>query len=168
MTTTDQSEPPVFPMHNGFEVYPMPMFAALETADINTLAEWYQAALGFGIMFKAADRDGRPMVVHLRRRKYQDVLIRPVGPGSPTTEVGSWSLCFQAGEDVDELAARAAAAPAAGKARVEAVADTPWNTRQVRIIDPDGRVLVFSHPRFDAELTKRMQQHFEADTAAGV
>ena len=166
MTTADQSEPPVFQTNHGFEVYPMPMFAAMATADVNALAEWYQAALGFGIIFNAPDRDGQPMVVHLRRRKYQDVLIRPARPGSETSEVGRWSLCFQAGEDADQLAARAAAAPAVGKVRVEAAADT-WNTGHVRIIDPDGRMLVFTHPRFDPELTKRMEQHFEADTAAG-
>jgi uncharacterized glyoxalase superfamily protein PhnB len=166
MTTLDQSEPPVLNTHTGFEVYPMPMFATMPTADVNALAQWYQAALGFEMMFKAPDRDGQPMVVHLRRRKYQDVLIHPVPAGSEMSEVGGWSLCFQAGVDVDQLAARAAAVPIAGRSRVESVADTPWNTREVRIVDPDGRMLVFSQPRFDPELTQRMQQQFEADKAA--
>jgi uncharacterized glyoxalase superfamily protein PhnB len=149
-------------MYNGFEVYPMPVFAEMETGDVNALAGWYQVALDFGIMFKAPDRDGQPMVIHLRRRKYQDVLIRYAQPGSEAKLAGGWSLCFQAGEDVDRLAERAAAAPVTGKSRVEPAEDTPWNTRQVRIVDPDGRVLVFSHPRFDPELTKRMQQIFES------
>jgi hypothetical protein len=167
MTTADQSEPPVFQTHNGFEVYPMPMFATMETVDVNILAGWYQAALGFGVMFKAPDWDGQPIMVHLRRRKYQDVLIRPVRSGSEITEVGGWSLCFQAGDDVDQLAARAAAVPALGKARVEAAVDTSWNTRHVRIIDPDGRALVFTQLRFDPELTKRVRQQFEADRVTG-
>ncbi len=163
MTTRDQSEPPVFQVHNGFEVYPMPMFAAMETADVNALARWYQDALGFGIMFKAPGPDDQPMVVHLRRRKYQDVLVRPAPPGCVIREVGSWSLCLQAGEDVDQLARRAAAVPAIGKARIDPVTDTPWNTRQVPIVDPDGRLLVFSQPRFDVELTRRWRQALEAD-----
>jgi uncharacterized glyoxalase superfamily protein PhnB len=167
MTILDQSEPQVFNMHNGFEIYPMPMFAGMETPDVNVLVQWYQAALGFGIVFKAPGREGQPMLVHLRRRKYQDVLIRPTQPGSETIEVGGWSLCFQSGEDVDQLAVRAAAVPVIGKVRVEPAEDTPWNTRQVRIIDPDGRHLLFSHPRFDPELTKRMARLFEADRAAG-
>ncbi len=93
MTTRDRSEPPVFQVHNGFEVYPMPMFAAMETADDNALAQW----------------------------------------------------------------------PALGKAHVDPVTDTPWNTRQVLIVDPDGRLLVFSQPRFDVELTRRWRQALEAD-----
>jgi hypothetical protein len=159
----DQSEPPVLHVHNGFEVYPMPVFAALETPDVNALAHWYQLALGFEIMFKAPGAGGQRVLVHLRRRKYQDVLVRPVQPGSTTTEMCGLALCFQAGEDVDQLAARAAAVPVIGKARIEPAADTPWNTRQVRIVDPDGRLLVFTQPRFDPDLTERMRREFEAD-----
>jgi hypothetical protein len=33
----------------------------------------------------------------------------------------------------------------------------------VRIIDPTR----FAHPRFDPQLTKRMQRHFQADKSAG-
>jgi uncharacterized glyoxalase superfamily protein PhnB len=166
MTIRGQAELPVIKMHHGFEVYPKPMFAAMATADVNVLAQWYQAALNFGIIFRAPDRDGQPMLVHLRCRKYQDVLIRPAALGAATAGAGSWSICFQADEDVDQLAARAAAVPIIGKACVEPPADTPWNTRQVRIIDPDGRALVFSQPRFDPELTRRMREAFEADSGA--
>jgi hypothetical protein len=167
MTAHDQSEPPVLNLHQGFEVYPMPMIAGMATPDVNALAQWYQIALGFGVMFKAPERDGQPTVVHLRRMKYQDVLIWPRQPGTATSGVGTWSLCFQAGEDVDHLAARAAAVPVFGQVRVEPAADTPWNTRQVRISDPDGRLLVFSQPRFDPELTRRMRGEFEADRDRG-
>lgn len=168
MTTCDQSEPPVSHVHHGFEVYPMPMFAAMETADVDALAQWYQDALGFGIMFKMPCPGGQPTLVHLRRRKYQDVLIRPAQPGSAIPEVGSgWSLCLQAGEDVDQLVARAAALRAIGKSRIEPPTDTPWNTRQVRILDPDGRLLVFSQPRCVPELTQRWREAFEADRVRG-
>ncbi|HEY6458078.1 MAG TPA: hypothetical protein VIY90_22610 [Steroidobacteraceae bacterium] len=167
MAILDQSEPQVLNMHNGFEIYPMPMFAGMETPDVNVLVQWYQAALGFGIVFKAPGGEGQPTLVHLRRRKYQDVLIRPTQPGSETIEVGGWSLCLQSGEDVDQLAVRAAAVPVIGMVRIEPAADTPWNTRPVRMIDPDGRQLVFSQPRFDAELTNRPGKLFEADRAAG-
>jgi hypothetical protein len=165
MTTLDQSEPPVFNTHKGFEVYPMPMFAVMETADVNALAQWYQEALGFGIMCKMPSAGAEPAFVHLRRRKYQDVLVRAAQPGSATTEMPGWSLCFQAGEDVDQLAARAAAVPVIGKARLEPVVDTPWNTREVCIVDPDGRLLVFTQPRFDPALTERMRREFAADGA---
>lgn len=163
MTPPDQSEPPVLNLHRGFEVYPMPVFAALETPDIHALAGWYQTALGFVAMFTMPGPDDVPLLIHLRRRKYQDLLIRPCPAAVP--EGGGWSLCFQAGEDVDQLATRAAATPPVGRSQVGAATDTPWNTRQVRVTDPDGRILVFSQPRFDPELTERMRRYFEADKA---
>jgi uncharacterized glyoxalase superfamily protein PhnB len=146
----------------------MPVFAAMETSDVDALAQWYHDALGFGIMFKMPGPGGQPTLVHLRRRKYQDVLILPIQPGSDIPEVGrGWSLCLHAGEDIDQLVARAAALPVIGKTRVEPVTDTSWNTRQVRILDPDGRLLVFSQPRFVTELTERWRDAFQADRAPG-
>jgi hypothetical protein len=167
MSIPDQSEPHVFGTHNGFEVYPMPMFAVMETADVNALSRWYQAALGFAVMFKAPEVGGQPMLVHLRRRKYQDVLVRPAAPGRILGGADGLSIAFQAGEDIDQLAAHAAAVAALGKAHVGAPADMPWNTREVRIVDPDGRILVLTHPRFDPELTDRMKRMFEADQGKG-
>ena len=38
---------------NGFEVYPMPMFATLDVTDVAAVAAWYERTLGFGIMFSA-------------------------------------------------------------------------------------------------------------------
>jgi hypothetical protein len=164
MTLPDQSEPPVLGTHRGFEVYPMPMFAAMETADVNALVQWYQAALGFAVMFRTPVA-GEPVLVHLRRRKYQDVLVGPARAGR-APEPGGWTLCLQAGEDVDQLATHAAAVPVTGKAQVEHPEDTPWNTRQLRIVDPDGRVVVLSQPRFDPELTERIRRNLAADTEA--
>jgi len=88
--------------------------------------------------------------------------VRRAQPGSSnTTGIRGWSLCFQAGEAV-----RALAVPVIGKARVEPVVDTPWNTRQVRIVDPDGRLLVFTQPYLDPQLMERIRLDFEADKSA--
>jgi uncharacterized glyoxalase superfamily protein PhnB len=165
MTTLNQNDPRASGRREGFEVYPMPMFAALETADVDALSQWYQQALGFAEMFRMPPA-GKPQVVHLRRMKYQDVLIRPAAAAVDAAACG-WSLCLQAGGDVDQFAAHAASVPAIGRVRVEPVADTPWNTRQVRIADPDGRMLVFTQPRFDPEQLRRMQQEFPARGTAG-
>lgn len=166
MTAHDPSEPPVLGSHRGFEVYPMPVFAGLETADVDALIEWYRAVLGFAPMFRMPPA-GQAVLVHLRRRKYQDILVRPRAPGSPAPWPGGWSLCLDAGEDVDELARRAATVPLSGQARIEPPVNTPWNTRQLRITDPEGRLLVLSQPRFDPELTENMLRHFAADRESG-
>lgn len=162
MTTPDPSEPPVLGTHRGFEVYPMPVFAALETADVAALVQWYEAALSFAVMFRTPVC-GEPVLVHLRRRKYQDLLVRRAAPGTVATGSGGWSLCLQADEDVDPLAARAAAVPLMGQACIGQPVDTPWNTRQFQVTDPDGRRLVLSQPRFDPELTERWRSEFSAD-----
>jgi uncharacterized glyoxalase superfamily protein PhnB len=151
------SEPPGLGSHGGHEIYPMPTFVALETVDVERLSTWYREALGFSVVFAVPGiSGGAPSLVHLRRGKYQDVLIRAAATGAPGTAV-----CLQAYGDVDEIATKAAAALAFGAARVEPPADRPWNTRDVRVIDPDGRTIVFSAPRFDPEATERMRRMFE-------
>lgn len=150
-------EPPTLGRRGGYEIYPMPMFAGLETDDVESLARWYRDVLGFGVVFQT------PGFIHLRRAKYQDLVIsagqRPRASGA----MEGFALSFQGGGEVDAIAERVAAAQAVGLAHAEAPADTMWNTRQVRITDPEGRRLVFTDPRFDPEAMKRMQMLFEAD-----
>ena len=145
---------------NDFEVYPMPMFATLEEPDLEAAIAWYQAALGFGAMFVAREPDGRPTLAHLRRAKYQDLLLVP-GEGASGRETIAISL--QANGDPAELAARARAATAAGASSVEGPIDTPWNTTDVRLTDPGGHRLVLTAQRAvaDPELAAKMKAWLE-------
>jgi hypothetical protein len=106
--------------------------------------------------------------VHLRRWQFQVVLIRPAsGPVSAGT---GCSLSFAAVYDeLDELATRARSRDAG---RVEGLADTPWNTRDLTTIDPDGDVVIFTAARppdhADAAFTDQMrrrsaEQHITTD-----
>ena len=149
------SEPPRLGTYNGFEVYPMPMFATLAAEDPAALAAWYERALGFGVMFAGP-------LIHLRRNKYQDLLIvRGVPPEGAS---GGPILSFSIGESIDELAARARAAAPLGQSSFEGPFDTPWNTRDLRVTDPVGNRLVFTGPRAepDPEISRRWQAMFEA------
>src|SRR5262245_64729816 len=81
-------EPPTLTEFQGWEIYPMPMFATIAVHDVAATTAWYEAALGFGVVFKAPSPDGQPMLVHLRRRKYQDLLIVPArGEASAPTSL---------------------------------------------------------------------------------
>jgi hypothetical protein len=160
---TIQSDPPALGAHNGFEVYPMPMFIAIETQNVQELASWYQGALGFATMFTKHDSNGQPVLIHLRRSKYQDILIRYEQSSSSGFAICNTAICFQADGEIDKIATVATAHPAMGQCRVDSPVDTPWNTRSFTVIDPEGRKLVFSHPRFDPQLTERMQRDFLAD-----
>ena len=44
-------EPVSLGEHNGFDIYPMPMFLTLAVPEVEMSAAWYQKALGFGTMF---------------------------------------------------------------------------------------------------------------------
>jgi catechol 2,3-dioxygenase-like lactoylglutathione lyase family enzyme len=128
------------------EIYPMPAFAQLESTDLDRAARWYTEVLGFRTIFAAPGPDGQPLLVHLRGARYQDVLLtrtrKPREPGAP---VGTGiALYFQFWESWDALAALAERARAATDQGVEGPIETPWNTREVRLRDPDGFLLVFS------------------------
>ena len=86
-----------------------------------------------------------PSLVHLRRHKYQDVLVTPAATdvGSPS----SLTISFQADDDITSLATRAREAPALGASSVVGPIDTPWNTTDVRVTDPAGHRLVFTSRR---------------------
>jgi uncharacterized glyoxalase superfamily protein PhnB len=139
-------EPVALGTFNGFEIYPMPMFATLAVPDEATVARWYQDALGFGVMFTTPGPGGAPSLVHLRRRKYQDVLVVPAA-ATAVAPTPSPTLTFQADEDVAALAEQARATPAVGASAIVGPIDTPWNTTDLRVTDPAGHRLVFTSRR---------------------
>ncbi|HKW01383.1 MAG TPA: VOC family protein [Vicinamibacterales bacterium] len=160
---TNTNEPPTLGEFNGFEIYPMPMFATLAVGDVAAVARWYGEALGFGTMFAGPPIGDQPSMVHLRRDKYQDVLLVPSRAAVAATAPATLTLSFSAHE-VDELAARARSVTPVGASAVTGPVDTPWNSRDLRITDPAGHQLVFTSRQAnpDPEQVKRMQAMFEA------
>ncbi|WP_208012815.1 hypothetical protein [Nesterenkonia salmonea] len=75
-------------------IYPMPMFINLVVNDL-AAAEALYAKAGFVTLATIPGPDGLPSLVHLRREKYQDILMMK---GTP--ERGTASASFAAG-DVD-------------------------------------------------------------------
>jgi len=148
---------------NGFEVYPMPMFATLAVHDVAAVAAWYSDALGFATMFAGPPVGDQPSIVHLRRNKYQDVLLVPSRTPGDASPPATLTLSFSA-DEVDELAGRARAVAPVGASAVVGPVDTPWNSRDLRVTDPAGHQLVFTSRQAnpDPEQVKRMQRMFEA------
>ena len=116
-------------------IYPMPMFATFQVADIAVAEAFYQA-VGFISLATIPGPDGSPAVVHLRRMKYQDLLLVP---GEP--ERGSTTVTFAAGGQ--DLVALADALRARGT-RVEDPSDTAWFTSDLTIDDPDGNRVILT------------------------
>jgi catechol 2,3-dioxygenase-like lactoylglutathione lyase family enzyme len=125
------------------EIYGMPAFITLAVTDVAATVDWYTEALGFIVLFSVPGLGDSPVLVHLRRWQFQDILVRPsttpVAPG----DAAFFSVAAVYGE-LDALADRARAH---GAGRVEGPTDTPWNTRDLRTTDPDGNVLVFTAGR---------------------
>lgn len=137
------------------DIYGMPAFVSLDVPNVRDAARWFVGALDFIELFAMPPGDD-PAVIHLRRWRYQDILLRR---GDHETTVGrSISLSIAATyEELDGLAARARAFDPAAEQSLE---DTLWNTRDLRVISPQGLWLVFTARRpeglRDAEFTANM------------
>jgi catechol 2,3-dioxygenase-like lactoylglutathione lyase family enzyme len=128
------------------EIYQMPMFVTLPVRDLASSAAWYEA-VGFTVLATMPGPGGTAGLVHLRRMRYQDLLLvagEPI-PGPRIT--------FAAGED--DLDARAerldramgSTGPDADTRGVNGPVDTPWFTRDLIVTDPDGYMIVLTTPR---------------------
>jgi catechol 2,3-dioxygenase-like lactoylglutathione lyase family enzyme len=129
------------------EIYPMPMFVTLPVRDLMASTAWYEAA-GFAVLATMPGPSGPASLVHLRRLRYQDVLLVP---GEP---VPGPRISFAAGEDDLDARARTLAAelahradPDADERRVAGPSDTPWFTRDLVLTDPDGYTVVLTAAR---------------------
>jgi hypothetical protein len=122
------------------DIYGMPAFVTFTVADLDRTVDWYVNGLDFIQLFAL------PGLVHLRRWRYQDILVRVGAPPAG----GEWTYTVMgAVEDLDSVAKRAAAH---GGGTVEGPFDTPWNTRDVRATDPDGYTVVYTARRPDDQL----------------
>ena len=119
------------------DIYPMPAFTTLVVADLDRTVDFYTNALDFVVLFTMPGGT----LVHLRRWRYQDILVRP---GDADAGAG-WALSFSS--LAEELPALADRARAHGGGSVDGPADTPWNTRDLTVTDPDGYRLVYTARR---------------------
>ncbi len=122
-------------------IYPMPMFVSWPVRDLEVARRCYHAA-GFITLASIPGPDGRPQLLHFRREKYQDLLVRE-GRAMP----GTTGVTFAAGqEDLHALADRLRASPDF-EGTLEGPHDTAWFTTDLVIIDPDGNRMVLTAPR---------------------
>jgi catechol 2,3-dioxygenase-like lactoylglutathione lyase family enzyme len=121
------------------DIYPMAAFVTFAVADIERTVDFYVNALDFVELFRM------PGLVHLRRWRYQDILVRP-GECDPGR---GWAVSIAAiAEDLPALVEKARAH---GGGSVSDPTDTRWNTRDVNVTDPDGYRLVYTARRPEGE-----------------
>ncbi|RKN43544.1 VOC family protein [Micromonospora endolithica] len=139
------------------DIYGMPAFVTMTVADISRTVDWYVNGLDFISLFSMPGPDARPALVHLRRWRYQDILVRP---GLPPAG-GEWTLSFLAtAEQLDAVAERARRH---GGGLVDGPAETPWNTRDLRLTDPDGYTVVYTARRPEGRRDERFDAMMERE-----
>jgi catechol 2,3-dioxygenase-like lactoylglutathione lyase family enzyme len=123
------------------DFYPMPAFVTLEVMNIVASVSWYENALGFRVVFQSPPAPAaEAMMVHLRRDRYQDLLLFSIQDGDMEKRGGGVILNFLPGDE-SVIARRAASA---GSSKVEGPIDRPWNVKEITILDPDGYRIRFS------------------------
>ncbi len=140
-------------------IYVMPSFATLAVSNVERSQRWYVEGLGFALLAEVPGPSGEVALIHLRRWRYQDLLLFPARSPLPPTDRGI-RLTFSAhGTDLDALVA---SARATGGGSVEGPTATPWNTLDVLARDPDGYEVVFTStlpPHLqDPAFANRMEQ----------
>ncbi|WP_227353799.1 VOC family protein [Haladaptatus salinisoli] len=135
MPTDDESKSDV-------DIYPMPMFAQFAVTDLDASTDWYRSVAGF--------REVAPLpgLSHLRYRRYADVMLVPAEADADERGRGPSLHINVEGETVSDVFERATENDATV---VREPAETPWNTREVALADPDGYRIVFTEP-VDTEL----------------
>lgn len=124
------------------DIYGMPLFVTLDVSDPIASSRWYQRAVGFVELAVMPGPDGSVALVHLRRYRYQDLLLRPA-ERSPSPSAGvTVGLAFSG--TIEELRSQAAAARSLTEGHVEGPIETPWHTVDVRFQDSDGHHVVLT------------------------
>ncbi len=124
------------------EIYVMPAFATLTVRDLDAARRWY-AAMGFVELAVMPGPDGGPSLVHLRRYRYQDLLLVPAPEGAPTG-TGSARLSFAHTAPLSELDDIAEALRQTGLGEVDGPNETPWYAVELVARDADGNTVALT------------------------
>ncbi len=122
------------------EIYVMSMFATLPVKDLDASRAWY-AALGFVELAVMPAPDGSVQVVHLRRYRYQDLLLVPA---EGEVSAGGARVSFAHTAPIEDLETVADALREVGYGEVTGPSTTPWHAIELEARDPDGHVVVLT------------------------
>ncbi|HLI51963.1 MAG TPA: VOC family protein, partial [Thermomicrobiaceae bacterium] len=57
------------------DIYPMPTFLTFQVPDLDEAQRYYTEVLGFRTFYTIPMPDGSPAMHHMRRNRYQDILL---------------------------------------------------------------------------------------------
>lgn len=155
-------------------IYVMPARATLMVSDLDASRRWYVEGLGFAVLAEVPGPTGGVALLHLRRWRYQDLLLVP-GRGPDASPARGIRLTYSAhSADLDALVEQARAVGGNIGGVVEGPSATPWNTCEVVARDRDSYEIVFTStlpvdaqdPEFAGRM-ERVRQQMLAERAEG-
>lgn len=118
-------------------IYAMPAFVTIPTTDTDASLDFWLRGLGFVELFRM------PGVVHLRRWAFQDVLLVPGESDAAHPPAMSVSFSYV----LSELDGVVEACEQRRPGSTRGPHDTPWLTRDVEVITPEGARVICTAPR---------------------
>lgn len=121
-------------------IYATPMFVRIPTLDLEASTDFWLRGFGFINLFSIPGG-----VVHLRRWAFQDVLLVPAGADAVSAAASTVQVSFSC--VLGQLDEVAAACRELAPDAVTGPYDTPWRTRDVDVITPEGAHVTFTAAR---------------------
>ncbi len=126
------------------EIYAMPGFVTFQVDDLARSTRWYVEGMGFVVLAEIPDPGGTPVLVHLRRHRYQDILLAARRPDVDVQQNWGRGVRYSVRAGAENLEQRAQTARAVGGGHVDGPTRTPWNTVDLVCRDPDGYEVVLT------------------------
>jgi len=116
------------------EIYPMPMFVNIPTADLAASKDFWLRGLGFIDLFTIPGR-----LTHLRRWAFQDVLLHAgeQAAEAPVTSV-SFSCVLYELEEIADRCEKLLPGCTTGPV------DQPWNSRELTVVTPENARVILT------------------------
>ena len=147
--------------------YPVPCCPALVVRDLVASTLWYEAGLGFRLIFSnAGSSDDEPQLTHLRWVDSSDLVLTPDDPQVALAGARGLgvTLRFQVAGSVDAFAEQV---KSYGIEILLGPLDRPWKAREFVVADPDGYHIAFTG-RMQGELPLEMAAEAELIEAKAV
>ncbi|UTH02484.1 VOC family protein [Macrococcoides canis] len=124
------------------EFYQMPLFNKLLVRDIEKAEKWYKHTLGFRSVFKFRNEDNEVIMNHLRKEKYQDIMLIL----SNDFTIGNGCFINILVDDIETIANSISE-----KYVITPLEQMPWNAVEMTIVDPEGYQITLTESNINDE-----------------
>nr|AUO31659.1 glyoxalase/bleomycin resistance/extradiol dioxygenase family protein [Paeniclostridium sordellii]AUO31753.1 glyoxalase/bleomycin resistance/extradiol dioxygenase family protein [Paeniclostridium sordellii] len=119
------------------EFYQMPLFVKLKVKNIEDSKDWYSKVLNFHSVFDFSDANGNISMVHLRGKKYQDLMLLKSPDVKPTDSVNINLFS----NDINVIYKSALNH---NTKIIQEPTIQPWNAKELIIEDIDGHIFTIT------------------------